>query len=87
MFHVFHAVVNWLTTQYWSVSWPNIFAPSIWTLFGIAVSHTHFLHRHKKAVAKQLEKIDEHGQKIETLSGHVQTLSEKIPGENGARVE
>lgn len=28
--------------------WPNIFAPSFWTLTGIAVAHFHHLHHVKK---------------------------------------
>lgn len=28
--------------------WPNIFAPSVWTLLGIGASHLHMLHVHNK---------------------------------------
>ena len=30
---------HWLNTEYWAPSWPNIFAPSVWTLAGIGVAH------------------------------------------------
>lgn len=34
-------LVHWINVEYWQPSWPNIFAPSAWTLFGILVSHIH----------------------------------------------
>lgn len=32
-------LLHWLNVEYWTASWPNVFAPSFWTLTGIAYSH------------------------------------------------
>jgi hypothetical protein len=32
-------ILHWLNSEYWGVSWPNIFAPSVWTVLAIVVSH------------------------------------------------
>ena len=29
----------------WQAMWPNIFAPSMWTLLGIVIAHIHHLRR------------------------------------------
>ena len=39
---------HWFNVEYWAVSWPNIFAPSLWTLLGILASHVHSEMMHNK---------------------------------------
>jgi hypothetical protein len=34
-------LLHWLNVEYWTASWPNIFAPSVWTLVGVLCSHIH----------------------------------------------
>lgn len=38
-------IIHWLNVEIWGPMWPNIFAPSIFTLFGILISHIK-MHRH-----------------------------------------
>lgn len=39
---------HWVDIEYWAQSWPNIFAPSAWTLLGISISHAHMVWLHNK---------------------------------------
>jgi hypothetical protein len=41
--------------QLWANLWPNMFAPSIWTLIGVAISHMH-LKRHVNRKHDELKK-------------------------------
>jgi hypothetical protein len=34
-----HALLHWLNTEYWGQSWPNIFAPSIYTLPAVVIAY------------------------------------------------
>lgn len=43
-----HAFLHWLNVEYWSVSWPNVFAPSFWTLIGVGVSHLSLRRQQKR---------------------------------------
>lgn len=43
-----HAIIHWFNTEYWFPSWPNIFAPSVWTLLGIAYHHISIRNLHQK---------------------------------------
>lgn len=54
-------VLHWLNIEYWGASWPNIFAPSVWTLLGIGLSHWR-LHR------KMRQHHDEHMNAIRDLA-------------------
>lgn len=38
---------HWLSVL-WAGMWGNMFAPSVWTLIGIAASHWHQVRLHKK---------------------------------------
>jgi superoxide dismutase len=68
--------VHHLASFVWSAMWPNIFAPSFWTLFGIAVAHIagrRALHEHTK---KQTEELKAHiedqlGSQTDELKEHV----------------
>jgi hypothetical protein len=31
--------LHWINVEYWASSWPNIFAPSIWTLPAVIIAH------------------------------------------------
>jgi hypothetical protein len=50
-------LLHWLNVEYWTASWPNIFAPSIWTLLGIVVAHIHLMKRQDRHHAAQLDAI------------------------------
>jgi hypothetical protein len=54
-----HALLNWLNTEYWGQSWPNIFAPSIWTLLGIGLSHLSLRRLHKKQHAEHMQALND----------------------------
>ena len=32
-------ILHWLNVEYWGQSWPNIFAPSVWVLPAVVISH------------------------------------------------
>jgi hypothetical protein len=32
-------LLHWADAEYWGQSWPNIFAPSVWTRGAVAVAH------------------------------------------------
>ena len=40
----------------WAAMWPNIFAPSWWTLLGIGLSHAH-THRKLSHVHRRLDEL------------------------------
>lgn len=42
------AFLHWANVEYWQQSWPNVFAPSFWTLLGVGMSHV-LLRRQQKA--------------------------------------
>ncbi len=76
---ILHHILSWFANEYWSVSWPNIFAPSIWTLLGIGLAHWHTMHRHKKTTKSHNEQIKDLAGQIETLSDTLQAMA----GEDG----
>lgn len=45
-----------MIAQLWSAMWPNIFAPSVFTLLGVAISHV----RHRKHARDQHEALKQH---------------------------
>lgn len=44
--------LHWLNVEYWTASWPNVFAPSFWTLLGIGLSHYKLNKQHHKLLRK-----------------------------------
>lgn len=53
-----HAVAHWINVEYWSVSWPNVFAPSFWTLLGMTLNHIHMTRlqrQHHESLVKLLK--------------------------------
>lgn len=50
--------LHWLNLEYWAQSWPNIFAPSIWTLLGIGLSHLRLMKKQAKQHQEHLDAID-----------------------------
>ena len=32
-------MIHWLNTELWGPMWPNMFAPSVWTLLAVITSH------------------------------------------------
>jgi hypothetical protein len=53
-----HEFIHWINVEYWSASWPNVFAPSFWTLLGMTVSHAHLAHRQRKHHDDLLERLN-----------------------------
>ena len=67
-----------LLHDFWAAMWPNIFAPSFWTLVGIAVAHIAGKRNLKKHTVDQTEEIKTHievqlGSQTEELKTHVST--------------
>lgn len=50
------SILHWLNVEIWGPIWPNMVAPSIWTLVGIGLSHVHMT-RHS---AKRHEELKDH---------------------------
>jgi hypothetical protein len=59
-------LLHWLNVEYWGVSWPNIFAPSVWTVLAIVIAHIHLLKRQDKHHKAQLHAISQLNQNQET---------------------
>lgn len=64
-------IIHWFNTEYWSVSWPNVFAPSFWTLLGFLVADIRNGSRTKQV---KLHHIDT----VEGLAGQIEALSDKL---------
>jgi len=32
-------ILHWLNTELWGPLWPNVFAPSVWVLPAVVISH------------------------------------------------
>lgn len=43
----------------WQQMWPNVFAPSFWTLLGVGLSHARLMRRQNKHHEAQLRAIKE----------------------------
>lgn len=63
-------VLHWFNFEYWSVSWPNIFAPSVWTLLGFIVADI----RHDRRMRR--ERL--HPSSVSELAGQIEALSDKL---------
>lgn len=52
-------ILHWLRVELWAPLWPNMVAPSAWTLAGLGASHWHthrVLRRHRAELAEQLQR-------------------------------
>jgi len=49
-------MIHWLNIHLWGPIWPNMVAPSVWTLFGISLSHF----RMKKHVNTKHDELKAH---------------------------
>lgn len=59
--------------------WPNIFAPSFWTILGITLAHLHNLKRLKK----HDEKLDQHNDMMDpNTPGGITIVLEEIRNNN-----
>lgn len=74
--HVIMEFLHWLNVEYWSVSWPNVFAPSVWTLFGILIADLHNIRQmrkmhvgHNKALTDLHGRFDEMSARLGALIG------------------
>lgn len=56
-------MITWLNVHLWGPMWPNVFAPSVFTLLGIAASHI----RSARQRRKQHEELKQHV--TDTLGG------------------
>lgn len=57
-------MLHWLNFEYWQQSWPNIFAPSVWTLAGIALAHWRtrvHLARHHQELREHVDRVMKEG--------------------------
>jgi hypothetical protein len=34
---VIHHFLHWFNTEYWALSWPNVFAPNVWTIAAVVL--------------------------------------------------
>lgn len=57
----FHAFFAFLNRDVWGPMWPNVFAPSVFTVLGIAVSHFKLKKHHNTAVKSIHDRLDEKG--------------------------
>ena len=69
--HELLVAINWFNFEYWSVSWPNVFAPSAWTLIGFVVADIRNARRHN------VQKLH-HINTVESLAGQLEVLSDKL---------
>jgi len=73
-------MLHWLNVEIWGPMWPNVFAPSIFTLIAVILAHIK-THRHQK---KQHEDLKRHvteqiGQQVGALSvNNFQAKSERL---------
>lgn len=51
-------MIHWLNQDVWGPMWPNIFAPSVFTLLGIVVSHLKLKLHHEKEIATLKAHLD-----------------------------
>lgn len=52
-----NAFFHWLNVEYWTASWPNIFAPSVWTLLGLAAHHVSIKNMHERHHNEQMGRV------------------------------
>jgi hypothetical protein len=69
-----HALLHWFNQEYWSVSWPNVFAPSFWTLLGIIIADIRSHRRHKNTFLERDGRIAELTRQVESLSDRLKML-------------
>lgn len=78
--HFLHEVLVWFNTEYWGTSWPNIFAPSIYTILGFVLADIRNERRAKATRQHHANIASELSGQIEMLSGRVKSL---LGGKNG----
>lgn len=50
-------IIHWFNVEYWAPSWPNIFAPNLWTMLAVlghlaaTLAHRERLHREAERAA------------------------------------
>lgn len=64
-------LIHWITSIYWPQSWPNVFAPSIWTLVGIWYADFRAKRRTRKLKQHHTDKADE-------IAGQIDELTRKL---------
>lgn len=47
---------HWLNVEYWAASWPNIFAPSVWVIPAVVISHV----KQSRERKRHLEELKRH---------------------------
>lgn len=65
-----HPLLHWLNVEYWAPSWPNIFAPNLWTIAGILLHLAVTLARRELQHRQAEKRADE---RHEDLKAHVTT--------------
>lgn len=69
--HAFHEFLVWFNNEYWATSWPNIFAPSLYTILGFVVADMRNARRHK---AQKLHHVNA----VNGLAGQIEELSDRL---------
>jgi hypothetical protein len=60
-------LLHWFNTEYWPVSWPNVFAPNVWTVLAVlghllaTLAQRERQHREaERAAAERHEELKKH---------------------------
>lgn len=51
------AIIAWLNRDIWGPMWPNVFAPSVFTVLGIAISHVRLKAHHERKLNELHDKL------------------------------
>jgi hypothetical protein len=69
--HVLHEFLRWFNAEYWSMSWPNVFAPSVYTILGFTLAD---IRSNRRAHRAKMHHIDT----TSDLAGQISELSAKL---------
>lgn len=66
-----HEFLHWFNMEYWGTSWPNIFAPSVYTILGFVVADIRNGHRAKDTKLHHIDTTSD-------LAGQIADLSDRL---------
>lgn len=75
-----HVIIHWFNVEYWSVSWPNIFAPSFWTLLAVLIADIRHRQRHDLLKSS-------HEDQMQALARQIKVLSDRLKSLTGGNID